>query len=32
LESQADHIGWGYGDYLREQVGFLENELGDEPQ
>jgi hypothetical protein len=32
LESQADHIGWGYGDYLREQDGFLENELGDEPQ
>ena len=30
LESQADHIGWGYGDFLREQVGFLENELGDD--
>jgi len=30
LESHADHIGWGYGDYLREQVHYLENELGDE--
>ena len=28
LETHADHIGWDYGDYLREQVGFLENELG----
>jgi hypothetical protein len=28
LVSYADHIGWGYGDYLREQVGFLENEFG----
>jgi hypothetical protein len=32
LESHADHIGWGYGDYLREQVCFLENELGDAAQ
>lgn len=32
LEAQADHIGWGYGDYLREQVGSLENELGAESQ
>jgi len=28
LASHADHIGWGYGDYLRKQVHFLENELG----
>ena len=28
LVSYADHIGWGYGDYLRDQVGFLENEFG----
>ena len=28
LMSHADHIGWGYGDYLREQVHFLENESG----
>ncbi len=32
LESNADHIGWGYGDYLRGQVHFLKNELGDEVQ
>jgi hypothetical protein len=32
LESNADHIGWGYGDYLCGQVHFLENELGDEVQ
>ena len=32
LESNAGHIGWGYGDYLRERVHFLENELGDEVQ
>jgi hypothetical protein len=32
LDDHADHIGWGYGDYLREQVGFLENELGGEPE
>jgi hypothetical protein len=32
LESYADHIGWGYGDYLRDQVGFLENEFGGESQ
>lgn len=29
LESYADCIGWGYGDYLREQVHFIANELGD---
>jgi hypothetical protein len=32
LESQADQIGWGYGDYLREQVGCLENELAGDSQ
>ena len=32
LEAHADRIGWGYGDYLRAQVGFLENELGAESQ
>ena len=30
LEDHADHIGWGYGDYLRDQVGLLEAELGGE--
>lgn len=30
LEDHADHIGWGYGDYLRDQVGLLETELADE--
>jgi len=30
LETHADHIGWGYGDDLREQVHFLEDELTDE--
>ena len=30
LDSHADHIGWGYGDFLREQVFFLENELAGE--
>ena len=29
LKSHADEIGWGYGDYLHEQVSFLENELGE---
>lgn len=33
VQSMADHIGWGYGDYVREQVGFLETELaGDESE
>lgn len=32
LESHAELLGWGYGDYLREQVRFLENELGHETQ
>jgi hypothetical protein len=27
LETRAGHLGWGYGDELREQVNFLENEL-----
>ena len=30
LEAHAGHIGWGYGDYLRDQVGLLETELADE--
>jgi hypothetical protein len=30
LETFAAHIGWGYGDYLREQVYLLEGELGKE--
>jgi hypothetical protein len=30
LETDADHIGWGYGDDLREHVHFLEDELTDE--
>ena len=30
LDTHADHIGWGYGDYLRDQVGLLEAELADE--
>ena len=30
LEDHADHIGWGYGDYLRDQVGLLETELAGE--
>jgi hypothetical protein len=30
LNTHADHIGWGYGDYLRDQVGLLETELGGE--
>jgi hypothetical protein len=30
LGDHADHIGWGYGDYLRDQVGLLETELAGE--
>jgi len=30
LNTHADHIGWGYGDALRDQVFQLENELADE--
>lgn len=30
LGDHADYIGWGYGDYLRDQVGLLETELGGE--
>jgi hypothetical protein len=30
LDTHADHIGWGYGDYLRDQVGLLETELAGE--
>ena len=30
METHASHIGWGYGDYLREQIGFLEAELTDD--
>mgnify|MGYP001609905867 CR=1 FL=1 len=30
LEDHADHIGWGYGDYLRDQVGLRETELAGE--
>ncbi len=31
VETKANHIGWGYGDYLQEQVSLLETELaGDE--
>jgi hypothetical protein len=30
LETDANHIGWGYGDDLREHVHFLEDELTDE--
>ena len=29
VEQLANHIGWGYGDYVREQVGMLENELAE---
>ena len=27
LATIADHIGWGYGDCVRDQVGYLEDEL-----
>jgi hypothetical protein len=27
VEQLASHIGWGYGDYVREQVAMLEDEL-----
>jgi len=30
LSTHADHIGWGYGDYLRDQVHLLEEELAGE--
>lgn len=30
LEVHADHIGWGYGDALRDHVRLLETELADE--
>ncbi len=30
LGDHADHIGWGYGDYLRDQVYLLERELASE--
>jgi hypothetical protein len=30
LDTHADHIGWGYRDYLRDQVGLLETELAGE--
>ncbi len=30
LEAHADHIGWGYGDALRDHVGLLETELAGE--
>ncbi len=30
LTTHADHIGWGYGDALRDQVYHLENELAGE--
>jgi len=29
VEQLANHIGWGYGDYVREQVAMLENELAE---
>jgi hypothetical protein len=30
LDAHAGYIGWGYGDYLRDQVGLLETELAGE--
>jgi hypothetical protein len=30
VESLASHIGWGYGDFIRDWVWTLENELGGE--
>ena len=29
VEQLANHIGWGYGDYVREQMAMLEDELND---
>lgn len=29
VEQLANHIGWGYGDYVREQVAMLEKELAE---
>jgi len=29
VEQLASGIGWGYGDYVREQVAMLENELAE---
>jgi hypothetical protein len=29
VEQLANHIGWGYGDYVREQVAMLEDELAE---
>ncbi|HEX3627449.1 MAG TPA: hypothetical protein VH280_18745 [Verrucomicrobiae bacterium] len=29
LDDYANRIGWGYGDHLRDQVFFLESELGE---
>ena len=29
VEQLASHIGWGYGDYVREQVAMLEDELAE---
>jgi hypothetical protein len=30
LDSHAVYIGWGYGDYLRDQIGLLETKLAGE--
>jgi hypothetical protein len=30
VESLANNIGWGYGDYIRDWAWTLENELGGE--
>jgi hypothetical protein len=30
LDAHAAYIGWGYGDYLRDQVHLLETELAGE--
>ena len=27
VEQLANHIGWGYGDYVRDQVAMIEDEL-----
>ena len=29
VEQLANHIGWGYGDYVREQIALLEDELAE---